>query len=683
MSAYNQWNEALAARFFNTALAGRNVHLYVNQVLIDDMEQEMREAGTFLAAVAGQPSTYYEDREHICQSAYREFSSWRNTRLNFPPYIGYLCLFVLASDTDGDFAPHAYYPRLRNLLMTERKSGSLPWFDRMRELWDDLEIWSLIDRQGELGIFQSRYIGGNVHIGYPLSQTILAEQDRRVLPHVFYMAGLDPTSIHQDDEIAMALRSQTARKLLRARTVQMAESSDDDRYNALIDAVSDELMAWDGTIKEPGPSRSQITQTFAGLRICIEVNRAAGIVKSSIRCKLNREFPEKGLTLDCGLRAEEDVNGWSLPVKSADTGKTLDASLLNWFNGETMRATSPSYQMKLKGYPVRIFTSGLPEGISGLVEAPALPLQGQSFYLCYPEASWPRLHRWATMQCRKFQELRISQGLPRSWRLASVEAAVDDEAVKDEFPILSFRPGIRLRLLGGIRSSNGNNFFAFAPPSVALIGGTPDTKLYCNEMMLEPTLDSGVFDLPDDLPNRSRITLEARSGQKVLRRQSLFLTSDFSIPQGEPELFLDTTGTGTQPDGDKTSISGAYIKCQSHELVTFAAEVFEDLKYEMGRIRGFLIGQNPGQIVAWPSQPFPCDWIPAWVISKQGPKNWEAVFVGKMLGTTLSRMPDIPSRRNLKDWKEVIWHRRKRILPPGRPDERALWNQIQEVSRNV
>ena len=196
MSSYSPWNEALASRFFSTEMAGRNVHLYMNKELIKEIEQAMPEVGTFRDAVAGLPTAPMTNGERVCKRAYREFRHWRQRREGYPPYIGYLCFFVLASGTDGDFAPHAYYPRLWALLKYEHRTGPVPGFNQMRELWDDLENWSVYDKQGELGIFQSRSVGGHVHIGYPLSQALLVEKERQALPHVFYHAGLDPSSSH-------------------------------------------------------------------------------------------------------------------------------------------------------------------------------------------------------------------------------------------------------------------------------------------------------------------------------------------------------------------------------------------------------------------------------------------------------------------------------------------------------
>ena len=343
-NAYQQWNDALAQRFFSPERAGKSVYLYVNHDLIEGLEQSLAGAGPFLEVVVGRDIGYSADG--VCQRALRAFRYWRYSREGFPPYIAYLSLFVLASDIDGDFAPNAYYPRLWELLGDQR-TGAVPSFNLMSQLWDDLEDWTVRDRRGEVGIFQSRSVGGNLHIGYPLSQSILAEQDRRALPQVFYSAGLDPAAFHPAGEIAMGLRSTTAKRLMRARTVRLASEPNDVLHTAMIEVVSDELAGWDGIVAEPEMDRAGRSSQFAGLRVCISIDSVTGIARSSLRCKLNREFPEAGFTLSNGFRADEEVNGWSLPIQHSATGEHLDASILDWRNGVTMRATSPVCQLKL------------------------------------------------------------------------------------------------------------------------------------------------------------------------------------------------------------------------------------------------------------------------------------------------------------------------------------------------
>ena len=677
-NAYQQWNDSLAERLFNPERAGQNVYLNITNDLIEEIESSMPGAGPFLDAVVGRSARY--SAEGVCRRALHAFRYWRYRRDGLPPYIAYLSLFVLASDIDGEFAPHAYYPRLWQIV-GEQRIGPVPSFNLMWQLWDDLEDWTVRDMQGELGIFQSRSVGGNLHIGYPLSQSILAGQDRRALPQVFSNAGLDPATIHVADELAMALRSTTARRLMRARAVRVASDPRDVLHKAMILAVSEELAVWDGRVTQSATYVGKAS-TFIGLRLCINIDSVMGIVNASLRCKLNREFPEEGFAIAGGFRADEDVNGWSLPLCLDETGERIDASNLDWRNGMTLQAESSYSQLKLPGRELRIFVSGLNEGISDLVETSTLP-RGQPFYIAYPKYVWPRLERWVTKQCRAFRAVDIAQGLPSSWQIARIDEAIDDEAVRSVFPTLSFPSEVRLRLVGGIRSGSGNNFFNFAPPMIELLGGTQDTQVFCNDRLLPPSSDTNYFPLPTSILTGSRVILEARSGQATMQRQTLYLTGDFSLPKGEPTILLASSGIAAAAYDEGLLVAGAYTKGDSSVLTRSAAGIFYDLEHEIGRVRGFLVGENPGEIVAWPSEPFPEEWIPAWIIRRRRRKRWEVVFIGDILASMTFQPSSRPTIRKIRDWKQILWHRRKRTVSPRLPAERHLWLQLQELAHNV
>lgn len=135
VNIYEKWNNSLAKHFFNEANVGRPVYLYVNDAVIATIGQSIGENPLhFVHAVAVGPP--WVRRSGLCQRALKALEGWRTRKLEYPPYIGFLGLFVLAAGLDGDFAPHAYYPRLRTLLGAGNASGQLPSFHRMLELRD-------------------------------------------------------------------------------------------------------------------------------------------------------------------------------------------------------------------------------------------------------------------------------------------------------------------------------------------------------------------------------------------------------------------------------------------------------------------------------------------------------------------------------------------------------------------
>ncbi len=687
MNQYLRWNNAIAGHFFNADMAGRSVHLYVNSKLISDLESELGAvAGTFIDAV--QEGPLWTTRVGICQRALQAYQGWRARGLDLPPYIAFLGLFVLADGADGDFEPHAYYPRLRDLL-GDPGDGMFPSFNRMQELWDDLETWSGLDKAGELGLFQARTIGGHIHIGYPLAQSLLTEQERLALPRVFYEANLDPTATPPADELARALRSQVSRDLLRPRTLRLLESRHDaDHYRAILDVVADELAEWDGEILGTGQGGRPTRFASAGLRLGVDLDMIAGTATASVRCRLKREFPEDGLLLEIPgipgqFLAGEYMEGWSLPVSTLETKEVFDATRLDWNEGVAVRTGQAGLLLRLPGRPVRVFIEGTSEGIPGLIEVHALP-RGQSFYLAYRELYWSQLEQWASLECRGFQELNVLRGLPAGWRLASVSEATGNEKVRYDFPYLSFPPSSRLRLVGGIRSGRGNNFFNFAPPDVALEGGPPGTGLYCSGLSMSARAAGGAFVLPEGLPTESRITLEAKNGTETVASQSLFLTGDFSLPSLEPAVVLDpivSPSYSTSHDGP--SVVGAHVVSGLPVHRASAAELLEDMKSELGNARCSLVGPVPGQVVEWPHEELPSSWRPVWAIKMMKRRKGHAVFLRESLDGASPYAGVAGTPREMRTWKKLIWYWRRRITPPALPTLRALWAEFGEVARNV
>ncbi len=219
---YLEWNQRLLDHFFRPEMADRSVYLYVNEELIESLGVDPNPTADFIRAVKEGPP--WANEEQLCGRAMQAFEGWRD-RTTAPAYVAYLALFVLAAGIEGDFAPHAYYPRLRSLLGEEPTPGQFPSFDRMLYLWDDLERWSVDDRSGQLGIFTLRLTGGWINVGVPLAQTMLTERERGFLPNIFAAANLDPHAPPSPEELREhlvrlgtgSLTSRTVRRLARPK----------------------------------------------------------------------------------------------------------------------------------------------------------------------------------------------------------------------------------------------------------------------------------------------------------------------------------------------------------------------------------------------------------------------------------------------------------------------------------
>ena len=565
----------------------------------------------------------------------------------------------------------------------------VPSFNRMKVLWDDLEIWSSLDQAGERGVFHARTIGGHVHIGYPLAQSLLTDQERRALPRIFYAAKLDPTATPPADELARALRSPTSKGLMRPRTIRLLESQPDaDHFRAVLETVASELAEWDGELQDENPGGCSTRRALGGLRICVDLDVVARTASTSVRCRLKREFPEEGLEVEIPgipgqFLAAEYMDGWSLPVSAVTTGENFDASRLDWDLGVELGTGRPGLQLSLPGRPVRMFIEGTLEGIPGLVETHALP-RGQSFYLAYNELHESQIEGWATSECEGFEQLDSLTGLPRDWKFASVSEATGDGSTGGDLPFLPSSSSIRIRPVGGIRSSRSNNFFRFAAPDIRLEGGASDASLLCNGVSMTARTAGAAFVLPTELPAESRISLEAKTGARVAARYSIFLTGDFSLPSPGPVGVLDRAGAPVlSADSDTASVAGAYLLGEQLVVPPSTAELVEDMKSELGNTRTFLLGSVPGQVVEWPTRSLPTTWRPVWAIKMRRRRKGDVIFLRESLEGASPGTGTAGSSRDVRTWKEVLWFWRKRITPPNSIPLRQLWQEFREVAHNV
>jgi len=161
---YEEWNGCLASSFFSPVHAGSRVYLHVTPEKLNAVAGNGNGLGDFISAIKSGPSGFVGA---ICEKAAATKRTWRNRRTSHPPYLAFLCFFALAADHEGNWPAHAYYPRFWHLL-GDADYGMPPGFELMRLLWQDLEAWSVADREGTLGLFKAQTAGRRANVGLPL-----------------------------------------------------------------------------------------------------------------------------------------------------------------------------------------------------------------------------------------------------------------------------------------------------------------------------------------------------------------------------------------------------------------------------------------------------------------------------------------------------------------------------------
>lgn len=685
---YIEWNDALARHFFRPENPGQPVYLSVDDELIG----RLGDVGMFIWAVKHGPSFAHNSSDSLCVKAFHLYEDWKKSRsrYEYPPYLAYLCLFVLAASREDDrFAKHAYYPKLRDLLGETLEGGALPSFYRMYELWDDLEHWANREKKGELGLFEVRMAGSWFHVGIPIAQVILSPSERASLPAIFGRSGLDPASSPSDIQLA-SLVCNNDDGLLRNRTKRMLQRPelDESAYEILLQTLRDELENWDGSIEEPDENVAATRKkTIGGLRLCLKLNRVASSAEASLRCRLNnRECPDDKLELRSKstgkiLIAFEDTLGWSSELSLDTTGQVMDASLLRWTEAFEIEEERLGWRFRTSTDPVRIFKSAVSEGLPGLIEVQSIP-KNETFYIACHASATRTVEDWLLKDCKGTKLIPITGGLPLSWKLFEINSVMTVDRISEVYPNLSFSQIMRIVFRGGVRSSYGNSYFASCPPKIELEGCSGNEIVSCNGIELNPVPEvSSEYVLPDSLPVDQMLKIEVkkvRNGDPVARR-SLILTWQFNLePSPEDAIAIDRFGSAlSQPNNISDFVSGALVT--SNLLSDYSYQIAPE---SFGGKSVVLLGAEPGQIVTWPQEHIAIEWKPVWAITVKR-KRGAATFCGVELVEPLNTGGADRSSAELKEWREYLWHWRKRITPPRQPKLQRLWRKYIEFAKNV
>lgn len=338
-ASYEAWNLVLAERFYRPDCAGRPVYLSV-----DDEELEELASSAGAAAEAGAESLIEAVKREFTSSPslglYGEFfraaRTWRKGGNHGPPpYIAMLSVAVLAGsrmarDPQAGVASHNFYRRYNELIGYPPDSGQPAGFEELGRLWKDLDRW-LREIQAEgLGSSTIPEYPTPAHVGYPISQCLLRESDRRRLTEFFRSVGLEPGDDITASELFSYLRNWTrpgcGLSEPAVKVISGASSSVADEIGKIARA---ELAGWRGEVlDERGRRRGE-------LALVLELKQGGHWIKAAFWPKRPEDFPEqvevKARSGDgIGLSAVSD--DWygpiALPVrnKDMDDGLVLDGA---------------------------------------------------------------------------------------------------------------------------------------------------------------------------------------------------------------------------------------------------------------------------------------------------------------------------------------------------------------------
>jgi hypothetical protein len=325
----------LAERFFRPDCAGRPVYLSIDD---EELEELASRAGVG-AEVAAESLVDAVRREFTSSPSfglYGEFfratRTWRRgSDQGPPPYIAMLSVAVLAGsrmarDPQTGVASHNYYRRYNELVGYPVDSGQPAGFDELGRLWKDLDSWLKQDLAGQLGISTIPEHPTPAHVGYPISQCLLRESDRRRLTEFFRSVGLEPGDEITESELFSYLRNWARPGCGLSdpaiRVITSASSSVADEIGRIAHA---ELAGWRGEVlDEQGRRRGE-------LALVLELKQGGHWIKAAFWPKRPEGFPGQ---VEVRTRSGEQIGlsavseDWYGPVAVTVRNKELDDGLV-------------------------------------------------------------------------------------------------------------------------------------------------------------------------------------------------------------------------------------------------------------------------------------------------------------------------------------------------------------------
>ncbi|MGW6140982.1 hypothetical protein [Streptomyces sp. NPDC055140] len=261
-SAYDQWQTVLEREFYGPHMSGHVAVFYVDEPTESSL---MHDNGLLVELADAVSEQLYWDRptgmfgrlEWWCRS-------WRGgDQRHAPPVLPLLAVSVLAASkmaTEGEISSSNYYGRLAEVFRVGlRERDNLRAHSRpVAAMWETLDAWLEL-RGGEAGYST---ISGDRHltrIGYPMSQALVREQDRRILTAFFAATGVRPGSPDEfpGQEIIRRLRLWTAvsgrglsRPLLKVLHGAGPGTEAADKRMVLAKLLERLVEFWDGTLYE-------------------------------------------------------------------------------------------------------------------------------------------------------------------------------------------------------------------------------------------------------------------------------------------------------------------------------------------------------------------------------------------------------------------------------------------------
>lgn len=477
---YLKWNNIISEHFFNSANAGRNIHLYITRADIVHLARKYFEEQSedeiwndfIVATKRGLPGS---NGNITAKAKYayekRQLLRIDSIEIKYPPYITYLVFFVLPliEGLDGTYSANNYYDRLNRLLRTNDINETIGTNDfrnnQINCLWDGLAKWANVKNNGDLGLFNAIPFTNThwVYVGKVFSQCVLPPKFFNRFPELFESIGLVPDTFYEDHFLKDKIKNSRTH-LIPKSTIDFLKK-DDELSNSIIQTIQREYKKWTGEtheeIEEGTVLQKKRNYTIAPLFLQFKVNANDEEIKFSYRMRSSNDYPED---LKFGEHQNlYEINGWS---------KTLP---LDFKESLELKDNFNKWIAKFPERDVRLFISAGTFQLSHdfWIETDVL-LKTERMYLLCKNGKQELIKEWGkTFSNGNFKQEDF-EGLPENYFLFWFRNPTQGLS---EIPFLTLYTEKRIELIGGLKV-NFRTYINDFLPEVEIINSDGNESVY-------------------------------------------------------------------------------------------------------------------------------------------------------------------------------------------------------------
>ncbi|WP_347861541.1 hypothetical protein U0355_13000 [Salimicrobium sp. PL1-032A] len=447
---YDMWNKTLFEYFFNEKNKGKIIYLYVTDELIAELGEKYGlshndSINSFRKVV----STYERGNpENIFMKAKIWGEKWyKQGKKGAPPFIGILSMCVLAAsrmNQSNGVTSANYYYRLRELLCHKGSTQDckIKHFKETEPLWNYLEKW-LRSIKGEFG-FVNAFQFGQRYVGYPKSQCLIREKDKKDLYNFFQWAKYSPYASDIDkEEMKGRLLIYFHNKNNRLARYLKESQSQNGLEDSLIRIVQNELHNWDGSISsEPSPKNCNKLKKEMRINLWFEKNKKTKKTLAHLELYANVDGLEELFDFGFSFRR---VNNYL--IRSIESVNELK-NRIN-YKGENEKKIHLFHNEK----EIYVFERGYHENLQGWIQSTEFMVK-QQYLLLFRRDNHKKVKRWLEINKLESQEFSIDNIEGDGWCLLFIELGEDkpvynnliDERIEvnENRRAISWRGGLKL-----------------------------------------------------------------------------------------------------------------------------------------------------------------------------------------------------------------------------------------------